>query len=55
MIVIPIFAEQDFNGERVERNGYGIRLELRDLTELQLTTAITSIVENKRLVFLSIY
>jgi glucuronosyltransferase len=40
MITFPIFAEQDYNSERLQRTGRGIRLEIGELTQADLETAI---------------
>ena len=46
LIVFPIFAEQDYNAERIHRVGNGIRLEVTTLTEKDLTDAISAILTN---------
>lgn len=48
MVVFPIFAEQDFNGERLQRTGRGITLEITTLTQEQLENAIQKIVHDHR-------
>jgi len=48
MILMPIFAEQDFNALRLERTGRGIKLEVHGLTEKDLTDAIQEILTNPR-------
>ncbi|ODM98018.1 UDP-glucuronosyltransferase 1-7C [Orchesella cincta] len=40
MIVFPVFAEQDYNGERLQRTGRGITLEITSFTQEQLEDAI---------------
>jgi len=43
MISMPVFAEQDYNAERIHRMEHGIRLEIIDITAEQLESAITKI------------
>jgi glucuronosyltransferase len=48
MIVIPIFAEQDFNAMRTVERGTGISLELSELTEQKLESGIREVLNNKK-------
>jgi len=43
MISFPIFAEQDYNAERVHRKKRGIRLEITTVTQKELEDAINEI------------
>lgn len=48
MIVFPVFAEQDFNGERLKRTERGITLEISALTSDQLEESINKILHDKK-------
>jgi UDP:flavonoid glycosyltransferase YjiC (YdhE family) len=54
MIVIPLFADQDSNAERVHSRGRGIKLEISDLTQDKLEGAIQEITTNTRLLACSV-
>lgn len=43
LVSMPVFAEQDYNAERVHNGKYGIRLEITRITEDQLVDAISKI------------
>ncbi|CAL8125213.1 unnamed protein product [Orchesella dallaii] len=47
MIVFPVFAEQDYNAERLHRTGRGIRLDFGNLTEPQLEGAINRLLTDQ--------
>jgi glucuronosyltransferase len=47
LILLPIFAEQDYNAARVHNRGHGIKLEITTLTTGVLTTAIRELLENR--------
>jgi len=47
MILFPFFAEQDYNAERVDRLGHGIRLEITTLSQPQLEAAINSLLTDQ--------
>ncbi|ODM95387.1 UDP-glucuronosyltransferase 2B18 [Orchesella cincta] len=49
MIVFPVFAEQDYNAERLHRTGRGIRLDFGSLTEPQLEDAINRLLTDPRI------
>ena len=48
LLVLPVFAEQDYNAGRVHDIGYGIRLEFIGLKQEEIQTAIQSILENPK-------
>ena len=48
MIAIPVFAEQDYNSERLERMGRGLTLDLASFTASELENAIHRICHEKR-------
>lgn len=48
MIVFPIFAEQDYNAERIHGAERGIKMEIADLTEETIEDAIREILRNKK-------
>jgi glucuronosyltransferase len=48
MIVFPIFADQDFNANRINEVGAGISMEIGELTEKSLSNAISSVLNNER-------
>jgi len=48
LISFPIFADQDYNAERMHRKEYGIRLEIITVTQLQLEEAIQSILSDEK-------
>ena len=49
MIVLPIFADQFDNAQRVQDMGYGIRLNAFECTQEELLTAIDSLLNNLEL------
>lgn len=48
MIVFPIVADQDFNGNTVVSKGYGIKLEITRFTQGDLQNALHELVTNPR-------
>jgi glucuronosyltransferase len=46
LVSMPVFAEQDYNAERVHAGKYGIRLEITTVTEDQLVDAISKILHD---------
>lgn len=48
VVTLPVFADQDSNAMKVATEGYGIRLELKELTVDQLVVAVTAVVTNPR-------
>ncbi|CAL8083081.1 unnamed protein product [Orchesella dallaii] len=48
MVVFPIFAEQDYNAQRVHSAERGIMMEICDMTEEKLENAIREILTNPR-------
>ncbi|CAL8109965.1 unnamed protein product [Orchesella dallaii] len=48
LISFPIFAEQDYNAERIHRKEYGIRLEITAFTQEELEDAITKVVTDPK-------
>ncbi|ODM96456.1 2-hydroxyacylsphingosine 1-beta-galactosyltransferase [Orchesella cincta] len=48
LISFPIFAEQDYNAERVHRNEYGIRLEITTVNQAELEDAISKVVNDSK-------
>ncbi|XP_017771391.1 PREDICTED: UDP-glucuronosyltransferase 2C1-like [Nicrophorus vespilloides] len=46
MIVIPFFADQQKNGEGSAQHGFAIQLQLKDISEISLSTAIEEITGN---------
>jgi len=47
MVVIPLFAEQDYHSMRLVERGAGLSLELSELTELKLENAIREVMSNE--------
>jgi UDP:flavonoid glycosyltransferase YjiC (YdhE family) len=45
---MPLFAEQDYNAEKIVRIGYGIQLEITTITQQELETAIREIIQDER-------
>jgi len=43
VIILPLFADQDFNGFRVEAQEIGMRVEVRDLTTKSMQNAVYQI------------
>ncbi|ODM87916.1 UDP-glucuronosyltransferase 1-7C [Orchesella cincta] len=48
LISFPIFAEQDYNAERVHRKEYGIKLEITTVTKAELEDAISKVVTDPK-------
>lgn len=48
LISFPIFADQDYNAERIHRKEYGIRLELITVTQPEIEEAITTILSDEK-------
>ncbi|KAJ6643628.1 UDP-glucosyltransferase 2 [Pseudolycoriella hygida] len=48
LISFPIFAEQDYNAERIHRREYGIRLEILNVTQAELEKAIESVLTDDK-------
>jgi UDP:flavonoid glycosyltransferase YjiC (YdhE family) len=48
LIVFPIFAEQDFNANNVERTGGGIQLEISRVSKVELQNAIHNLLTDPR-------
>ncbi len=48
LISFPIFAEQDYNAERIHRKEYGIRLELVTVTQPQIEDAVQRILTDQK-------
>lgn len=48
MLIIPFFNDQFKNAERSEREGYGLRLQLHDITEERLNQTITKLIYDKK-------
>ncbi|CAG7822405.1 unnamed protein product [Allacma fusca] len=48
IIVIPIFADQDFNGYRIKATEIGISLEIRKINSEVLTTSLSQILYNQK-------
>lgn len=48
LISFPIFAEQDYNAERIHRKQYGIRLEILDVTQSQIEDAVRRILKDPK-------
>ncbi|CAG7731243.1 unnamed protein product [Allacma fusca] len=48
LIAFPCFAEQDYNSDRMEHVGYGIRMEFVGLKQQDLHNAIVQILTNPR-------
>ena len=46
LIVIPLFADQDYNAYRIEAESLGIRLELRELSSQGIVRAVNAITGN---------
>ena len=49
MIVLPLFADQYDNAQRVHEKGFGIRLDAYLCSEEELLNAIESLLNNKEL------
>lgn len=50
LIGIPVFGDQHMNMARAVESGYGVRLDLNDVSEASLTTALDEVLNNPRLV-----
>ncbi|CAL8148111.1 unnamed protein product [Orchesella dallaii] len=48
MIVIPLFADQDYNAYRIEAQQVGLRAEIRGMTEDTLVTAVDKILKDEK-------
>jgi UDP:flavonoid glycosyltransferase YjiC (YdhE family) len=48
MIVIPLFVEQDYQATRAHGRETAIALEISELTEEKLTSAILSVITNPK-------
>lgn len=48
LISMPVFAEQDYNAERVHNRGMGIRLEITTITADKLVDAISKLTNDQR-------
>lgn len=48
MIAFPVFAEQDYNGERLNRTGRGITLDIRTITVEKLSESINKILYDEQ-------
>lgn len=46
LISFPIFAEQDYNAERINRKKYGVRLEIITVTQPELEDAIRKVLND---------
>jgi len=47
MITFPVFAEQDYNSERLHRTKRGIRLEITDFSQQDLEDALHKLLNDK--------
>lgn len=54
-IVFPVFAEQDYNAERIQGGERGIKMELFQLTEEKMDHALREILTNKKYNFFAIF
>ena len=45
---MPIYTDQDYNAEKVSRQGYGIRLEFTKLKKEGLSDAISNILNEPK-------
>lgn len=50
MVAIPLFADQPDGAARVAKRGFGVVLHKQDITTESLYTAITTVLNNERLV-----
>uniref|UniRef100_A0A336LZW5 UDP-glucuronosyltransferase n=1 Tax=Culicoides sonorensis TaxID=179676 RepID=A0A336LZW5_CULSO len=48
VVVIPFFADQDTNAEKIQNLGIGQKLNVEDLTEMSLTQKIMEVLNNPR-------
>lgn len=48
IITLPVFGDQDSNAAKVVEAGYGLRIELKTVTEKELITSITRVVVEPR-------
>jgi len=48
MIAFPLFAEQDYNAERLAMRGRGISLEISSFTALDLKNAIHQVTTDSK-------
>ena len=48
LIVMPIYIDQNYNAEKVARQGYGIRLEFTKLKKEGLNDAISNILNEPK-------
>jgi glucuronosyltransferase len=48
VIIVPLFADQDFNGFRVEAQEIGMRVEVRDLTSRAMQNAVHQILTDSK-------
>lgn len=51
MIAFPVFAEQDFNGERLQRTERGITLDITSITADKLEDALQRILKDDKYAF----
>lgn len=54
LISFPIFAEQDYNAERIHRKEYGVRLEITTVTQAQLEDAINRVLNDPKYLIIGI-
>lgn len=48
MIVLPLFADQDYNAYRIEALEVGVRVEIRGMTENSLVDAVGKILSDDK-------
>lgn len=48
MIVMPLFADQDYNAYRIEAQEVGLKVEIQGLTEETLINAVEKVLKNDK-------
>lgn len=48
VLAVPVFGDQDANADRVENNGFGLKLAFRDFTEEKFEKSINEILHNPK-------
>lgn len=48
VVMMPVFCDQDANAAKAVADGYGIKIELSELSTDKLVRAVTSLIVNPR-------
>lgn len=48
VLAVPVFGDQDANADRVENNGFGLKLAFRDFTEEKFEKSINELLYNTK-------